>query len=203
MVSENEETRQRIRDYLWREEGSERGTGLQAIKDIAKVGNYHDLEVWKTRLIFADHEKWVWVIPEPVLNYYIHRGWVSDQQTEFGNPEEAATFHTCTERSRSIGLMMVLRERQRQRRLDEFKPREVQAARGSSGETCAERSRSIIRAGKNTKVSVLAKRVMDQFFVQGFVELETVGPGAVNQAVKAVARARQALEPEGYSLAPS
>ena len=45
MVSENGETRQRIRDYLWREEGSERGTGLQAIEDIAKVGNYHSLEV--------------------------------------------------------------------------------------------------------------------------------------------------------------
>ena len=77
---------------------------------------------------------WLWVIPEPVLNYYIHRGQVSDQQTEFGNPEEAATFHTCTERSRSIGLMMVLRERQRQRRLDEFEPREAQAARRSRAE---------------------------------------------------------------------
>jgi stage V sporulation protein SpoVS len=32
------------------------------------------------------------------------------------------------------------------------------------------------------------------------VELEAVGAGAVNQAVKAVARARQILEPEGYRL---
>jgi len=83
-------------------------------------------------------------------------------------------------------------EIQRQGRLDEFEPREARAAKGSGGE--------IIRAGKNTKVSVLAERIIERFLARGIVELETVGAGAVNQAVKAAARARQALEPEGYSL---
>lgn len=36
---------------------------------------------------------------------------------------------------------------------------------------------------------------------QGFVELETVGAGAVNQAVKAVTKARWRLESQRYSLA--
>ncbi len=112
--SEDVDMRQRIKDYLCLEEGPERGTNLQTIEDITKVAHYHDLDVWEARLIFADHEIWVWVIPEPVLNYYIHRGRVSDQQTEFGNPEEAATLH--------IDLMTALQERQRQRRLDEFEP---------------------------------------------------------------------------------
>lgn len=191
-MASDAETRTRIREYLLLEEGPERGTNLQAIEDIVKVGRYHDLDVWQARLVFADHEMSVWVIPEPVLNYYIHRGRVSDEQSEIGNPEEAATFHT--------GLMMVLGERQRQHRLDEFEPREAQAARGPGGK--------VIRAGKNTKVTVpstrsgqrLAKRIMDRFLARGVVELETVGAGAVNQTVKAVARARQALAPDGVAL---
>jgi len=88
----------------------------------------------------------------------------------------------------------------RQHQLEEFEPREARAAIGSGG--------GIIRAGKNTRVSVLAERIIERFLAQGIVDLETVGAGAVNQAVKAcpeqgrraVARARQTLEPEGYSL---
>jgi stage V sporulation protein S len=59
---------------------------------------------------------------------------------------------------------------------------------------------SLMRVGKNTKVSALANRILDQVRQSGYVTLETVGPGAVNQAVKAVARARQTAELEGSSL---
>jgi stage V sporulation protein S len=59
---------------------------------------------------------------------------------------------------------------------------------------------SVIRIGQNTKVSTLATRILDQVRKSGYVTLETVGPGAVNQAVKAVARARQTAELEGSSL---
>jgi stage V sporulation protein S len=118
------------------------------------------------------------------MNYYLHRGRVSDQQTEIGSPEAAATFH--------IGLMMVLQERQRRRRLEELEAQETRVARGSNGR--------VIRAGKNTKVSVLAEQIIERILDQGIVELEAVGAGAVNQAVKAVARARQTLEPGGYTL---
>ena len=56
----------------------------------------------------------------------------------------------------------------------------------------------IIRVGKNTKVSSLAARIIEQLDRQGgLVCLEAVGAGAVNQAVKAVAQARR----EGYPLA--
>lgn len=41
---------------------------------------------------------------------------------------------------------------------------------------------------------------MQRFLEQGWVELEAVGAEAVNQAVKAVAQARQSLETEGYAL---
>lgn len=58
----------------------------------------------------------------------------------------------------------------------------------------------VIRVGKNAKVSDLAARLTKRFLEQGVVELETVGAGAVNQAVKAVAQARQDLEPQGYAL---
>ncbi len=59
---------------------------------------------------------------------------------------------------------------------------------------------SLIRVGKNTKVSALASRILDQVRQSGYVTLETVGAGAVNQAVKAVARARETAEIEGSSL---
>jgi len=192
MIPQDTETRTRIRDYLWGQEGPQRGTSLQAIEDIIKVGRHHGLDVWQARLVFADHEMSVWVVPEPVTNYYLHRGHVSDQQTEIGSPEAAATFH--------IGLMMVLQERQRRRRLEELEAQETRAARGSNGR--------VIRADKNTKVSVLAEQIIERILDQGIVELEAMGAGAVNQAVKAcpeqgrraVARARQTLEPEGYML---
>jgi len=91
-----------------------------------------------------------------------------------------------------IGFLTSLREEARQYRLETFEPREARGAKGSGGE--------IIRVGKNSKVSALAQRLVQRFFEQGLVELEAVGAGAVNQAVKAVARARQTLESEGYSL---
>jgi stage V sporulation protein S len=59
---------------------------------------------------------------------------------------------------------------------------------------------SLMRVGKNTKVSALANRILDQVRRSGYVTLETVGAGAVNQAVKAVARARATAELEGLSL---
>jgi len=58
----------------------------------------------------------------------------------------------------------------------------------------------VVRVGKNAKVSVVAERIASQVQEQGFIEMETVGERAVNQAVKAVAMARQQLEPERYSL---
>lgn len=58
----------------------------------------------------------------------------------------------------------------------------------------------VIQVGKNTKVSVLSQRLMQRFLEQGWIELEAVGAEAVNQAVKAVTQARQALETEGYVL---
>ena len=55
----------------------------------------------------------------------------------------------------------------------------------------------IIRAGKNARVSALAERIIKQLERQGgLVQLEAVGAGAVNQAVKAVAQARRS----GYLL---
>lgn len=70
--------------------------------------------------------------------------------------------------------------------------RQAQSARSSGGE--------VVRVGKNAKVSVVAERIVERFLERGFIELETVGAGAVNQAVKAAAMARQRLEPQGYSL---
>jgi len=70
--------------------------------------------------------------------------------------------------------------------------RQAQSARGSGGE--------VVRVGKNDKVSVVAERIIERFLERGFIEIETVGAGAVNQAVKAVAMARQQLEPQGYYL---
>lgn len=58
----------------------------------------------------------------------------------------------------------------------------------------------VIHVGKNTKVSALSQRLIERFLEQGWIELEAVGAEAVNQAVKAVAKARQALEIEGDSL---
>ena len=51
------------------------------------------------------------------------------------------------------------------------------------------------------QVSGLAERIVDRFLAHGSVELETLGAGALNQAVKAVAKARQAIERDGYALA--
>jgi stage V sporulation protein SpoVS len=53
---------------------------------------------------------------------------------------------------------------------------------------------SVIRIGQNTKVSTLAGRILDQVRKAGYATLETVGAGPVNQAVKAVARARETTE---------
>jgi len=56
----------------------------------------------------------------------------------------------------------------------------------------------VIRVGKNVKVSALAERIIKQLERQGgLVRLQAVGAGSVNQAVKAVARARRS----GYLLA--
>ncbi len=57
-----------------------------------------------------------------------------------------------------------------------------------------------VRVGKNAKVSTVAQRIVSQVLEQGAIEMETIGEGAVNQAVKAVAMARRQLEPQGYSL---
>lgn len=70
--------------------------------------------------------------------------------------------------------------------------RQAQSARSSGG--------GVVRVGKNANVSAVAERIVERFLERGFIELETVGAGAVNQAVKAVALARQRLEPQGYSL---
>ncbi|MBN1138706.1 MAG: stage V sporulation protein S [Anaerolineae bacterium] len=59
----------------------------------------------------------------------------------------------------------------------------------------------VLRVGKNAKVSSIAEQVIAGISAQGAVVLETVGAGAVNQAVKGVALARRQLEPEGRSLA--
>ncbi len=177
-------TRKRIRDYLWIEAGSEPGTVLQAIDEITQIGHYHGFDVWQARLVFADRELWVWIVPEPMINYYFHRGQVSEEQSKFGNPDDVVLFH--------IGFLTSIREERRQRRFEAFEPSEGQGAKDSGGE--------IIRIGKNTKVSVLAQRLIKRFLEQGQVELEMVGAGAINQAVKAIAKARQTLEAEGYSL---
>jgi stage V sporulation protein SpoVS len=54
----------------------------------------------------------------------------------------------------------------------------------------------VIKVGQNTKVSTLADRLVKRVFEQDVVVLETIGANALNQAVKAVARARA----EGYPL---
>jgi len=72
-----------------------------------------------------------------------------------------------------------------------FEPDEDEVSRMAEDE--------VIQVGKNTKVSVLSQRLMQRFLEQGWIELETVGTQGVNQAVKAVAKARQALEAEGYA----
>lgn len=63
------------------------------------------------------------------------------------------------------------------------------------------RADGVLRVGKNAKVSAIAEQVIAGVLAHGAIVLETVGPGAVNQAVKGVAFARRQLEPEGRSLA--
>ncbi|MCB0164992.1 MAG: stage V sporulation protein S [Anaerolineae bacterium] len=46
----------------------------------------------------------------------------------------------------------------------------------------------------------MAQRLVKELSSRGSVELETLGAGAVNQAVKAAARTRQTLAAEGYAL---
>jgi len=59
----------------------------------------------------------------------------------------------------------------------------------------------VLRVGKNAKVSSIAEQVIAGVSAGGAIVLETVGAGAVNQAVKGVALARRQIEPEGRSLA--
>ena len=177
-----DKTKHRIREYLSRELGDERDQKIQAIENVSRVGEYHGLEIWKADLIFADHQTSLWVIPEPAMNYYIHRGGESDDETRFGSPEDAATFQ--------IGVMRILQLKQGR---GDSKPRQLSREKGSVEE--------ILRVGQNAQVSGLAERIVDRFLAHGSVELETLGAGALNQAVKAVAKARQAIERDGYALA--
>jgi len=59
----------------------------------------------------------------------------------------------------------------------------------------------VLRVGKNAKILSIAGEVIAGVSAQSAIVLETVGAGAVNQAVKGVALARRQLEPEGRSLA--
>ncbi len=63
------------------------------------------------------------------------------------------------------------------------------------------RADGALRVGKNVKVSAIAEQVIAGVSADGAIVLETVGPGAVNQAVKGVALARRQLAPEGRALA--
>jgi len=83
-------TRTSIEEYLRLEASAESDTRLEAIEDINKVGHYYGFEVWQARLIFTGLEQWVWVIPEPVMNYYLHRGRMSDEESELGNADACA-----------------------------------------------------------------------------------------------------------------
>ena len=174
--------KQRIREYLQRELGDERDRKIQAVENLSRVGEYHGFEVWKADLFFADHQSAVWVIPEPTMNYYVHRGRESDNETEFATPKDVATFH--------IGAMRILQLKQR---LGESELSQVGSERGSFEET--------LRVGQNAKVSDVAERIVERFLAHGIVELETLGAGALNQAVKAVAKARPVLQRDGYALA--
>lgn len=177
-------TKQRIKEYLELEADDNPETRFITVEDIRQVGYFQDFEVWQARLVFSDDEQWVWVIPEPVLNYYLHRGRRSDEESELATPEDAALYH--------IGFLTTLRAEIRQGRLDTFEP--------EPGRSAQEAGSKIIRVGKNVKVSVLAQRLVKEFLSRGWVELETIGAGAVHQAVKAAARARQTLADEGYAL---
>jgi stage V sporulation protein S len=177
-------TKQRIKEYLELEANDNPETRLITIEDIKQVGYFHDFEVWQARLVFSDGEQWVWVIPQPVLNYYLHRGRRSDEESELATPEDAVLYH--------LGFLTTLRAEIRQGRLDTFEPEPGRSTQETGGE--------IIRVGKNVKVTVLTQRLVKEFLARGWVELETMGAGAVNQTVKAVARARQTLAAEGYAL---
>lgn len=177
-------TKQRIKEYLQLEAGDDPEVELEVVEDIKQVGHFHDFEVWQARLVYSDGEQWVWVIPEPVLNFYLHRGRRSDEESELATPEDAVLFH--------IGFLTTLQAEIHQGRLDTFEP--------ESGRSAQEAGGAIIRVGKNVKVSVLAQRLVKEFLSRGWIELETMGAGAVNQAVKAAARARQTLEAEGYAV---
>lgn len=83
-------TRTSIEEYLRLEASAEPDTRLEAIEDINKVGHYYGFEVWQARLVFTGLEQWVWVIPEPVMNYYLHRGRMSDEESELGNADACA-----------------------------------------------------------------------------------------------------------------
>ena len=58
---------------------------------------------------------------------------------------------------------------------------------------------AIIHVGENTKVSALATQIVNEVRQTGGAGLRAVGDGAVNQAVKAVATAREVVESEGFS----
>ncbi|MCB0164993.1 MAG: hypothetical protein KDI79_12250 [Anaerolineae bacterium] len=131
-------TQQRIKTYLELEAGDNPETRLKTVEDIKQVGYFHDFEVWQARLVFSDIEQRVWVIPEPVLNYYLHRGRRSDEESELATPEDAALYH--------IGFLTTLRAEIRQGRLDTFEP--------ERGRSAQEAGSDIIQVGKNVKVSV-------------------------------------------------
>jgi len=179
--NENSALSKRIKEYLQLEAPDLSETDLKAIEDIKQVGPYHGFAVWQAGLVFAHHRQGVWVIPEPVMNYYLQQDWSAGDESAFGDPEDAVIYH--------IGFVTMIRAENQEQRLVSFEPPEA----GMTGD-------AVIRVGQNTKVSVLSERLIRRVLEQGWVELETVGAGAVNQAVKAVARARQASETEGFSL---
>ena len=58
----------------------------------------------------------------------------------------------------------------------------------------------VLKVGTNSKPNSVAGAIAGFIREQGEVELQAVGAGAVNQAVKAVAIASGFLSPQGYDI---
>ena len=59
---------------------------------------------------------------------------------------------------------------------------------------------TVLKAGAKTNPSSLAGAIAGLIREEGRVEIQTIGAGALNQAVKAVAIARGFVAPSGYDL---
>lgn len=71
----------------------EQGGDLVAVDDVAPVGRVHGLEMWSATLVYPEREAQVWVVLGRQLSYYLRGGRVSDAESEFRSPEDAAIFH--------------------------------------------------------------------------------------------------------------